>query len=90
MMKMNVRCFYLLLTALLTAVHFLSMCDFNISTLNLNGTRSDFKQAALFKLMETKRIDVMFDQETHSTTDNYSCCAAMGRVRAIFGKFRQF
>ena len=48
------------------------MCDFNISTLNLNGARSDFKQAALFKLMETKRIDVVFVQETHSTTDNES------------------
>ena len=64
MMKLIVRCFYLLLTAVLTVVHFLSMCDFNISTLNLNGARSDFKQAALFKLMETKRIDVVFFQET--------------------------
>ena len=72
MMKMIVRCFYLLLTALLTAVHFISMCDFNISTLNLNGARSDLKRAALFKLMETKRIDVMFVQETHSTVDNES------------------
>lgn len=26
-----------------------SMCDFNISTLNLNGARTDFKRAALFK-----------------------------------------
>ena len=71
-MKMIFRCFYFLLTALLTVGYFLSMCDFNISTLNLNGARSDFKQAALFKLMETKRIDVMFVQETHSTTDNES------------------
>ena len=46
------------------------MCDFNLSILNLNGARADFKRAALFKLMEIKRIDVMFVQETHSTADN--------------------
>lgn len=46
------------------------MCDFNLSILNLNGARADFKRAALFKLMEIKRINVMFVQETHSTVDN--------------------
>ena len=79
-MKMIIRCFYLLLTALLTVVYFLSMCDFNISTLNLNGARSDFKQATLFKLMETKQIDVMFVQDTDSTTDNDQKGAFKGEV----------
>lgn len=43
------------------------MCQSGVS-----GARSDFKRAALFKLMETKRIYVMFVQETHSTVDNES------------------
>ncbi len=72
MMKMIFRCFYLLLTALVTVIYFLSMCDFKISALNLNRARSDFKQAALFKFIETKKIDVIFIQETHSTADNES------------------
>lgn len=45
------------------------MCDFNISILNLNGARADFKRAALFKLMEMKRINIMLVQETHSMED---------------------
>uniref|UniRef100_H3BWP1 Endonuclease/exonuclease/phosphatase domain-containing protein n=1 Tax=Tetraodon nigroviridis TaxID=99883 RepID=H3BWP1_TETNG len=48
------------------------MCDFNISTLNLNGARSDFKRAALFKLMDIKNIDVLLVQETHSCRKNHS------------------
>ena len=69
---MSFRCFYPLLTVLLSVFYFLSMCDFNISTLNLNGARADFKRAALFKLMETKKIDIIFVQETHSSLDNES------------------
>ena len=48
------------------------MCDFNLGSLNLNGARADFKRAALFKLMDIKKINIMFVQETHSTTDNES------------------
>ena len=50
----------------------LSMCDFKIGTLNLNGARDDSKRAAFFKLMELKNIDVMLLQETHSSADNES------------------
>lgn len=50
----------------------LSMCDFNLGVLNLNGARADFKRAALFKLMEIEKIDIMFVQETHRTSDNES------------------
>ena len=61
----------LLLTCFLTVFLFLSsMCDFKISTLNVNGARADFKRAAVFKLMDINRIDVMFLQDTHSTEDN--------------------
>ena len=60
---------FLLLTCFLTVSLILSMCDFNIGILNLNGARADFKRAALFKLMELKRLDVMFLQETHSTKE---------------------
>lgn len=46
------------------------MCDFNISTLNLNGARTDFKRAALFKLMDIKHIDIILVEESHSCHDN--------------------
>lgn len=39
------------------------MCDFNISILNLNGARTDFKRATLFKCVDIKHIDIV---ETHS------------------------
>ena len=48
------------------------MCDFKISTLNVNGARADFKRAAVLKLMDINRIDIMFLQENHSTEDNAS------------------
>lgn len=48
------------------------MCDFNISTLNLNGARTDFKRAALFKWMDIKYIDVMIVEETHRCRNNES------------------
>lgn len=49
-----------------------SMYDFNISTLNLNGARTDFKRAAIFKLMDIKYIGVMIVEETHSCHNNES------------------
>ena len=67
MMTSFKKSFYssLLLTCFLTVfLLLLSMCDFKISTLNVNGARADFK------LMDINRIDVMFLQETHSTKDN--------------------
>ena len=72
-MMMNVKhVFFLYLLSCISTVVFPlspSMCDFNIRILNLNGARADFKRAALFKLMEIRKLDVMFLQETHSTTD---------------------
>lgn len=32
---------------------------FNVSTLNLNAAKSDFKRAAVFKLMDIKHLDIM-------------------------------
>ena len=50
---------------------FLSMMgDFKIGSLNLNGARSDVKRASLFKLIELKKLDVIFLQETHSNLEN--------------------
>lgn len=45
------------------------MCDFKMGILNMNGARADFKRAALFKLVELKRLNIVFLQETHSTDD---------------------
>lgn len=50
----------------------LFMGDFRIGTLNLNGAREDAKRAALFKLMEMKKLDILLVQETHSSSDNES------------------
>jgi len=50
----------------------LSLCDFNLGSLDVNGARADFKRATLFKLMEIKKTKIMFVQETLSTADNES------------------
>lgn len=42
------------------------LCDFKMGILNLNGARADFKRAALFKLVELKRLNIVFLQETRS------------------------
>lgn len=74
MFRRRYFCFSFFLACLLTVVlHLsfsLSMCDFKIGTLNINGARDDSKRAAFFKLMELKKIDVVLLQETHSTEEN--------------------
>ncbi len=46
------------------------MVNINMGTININGARTDVKRAALFKLCELKKLDVLFVQETHSDTKN--------------------
>ena len=46
------------------------MCNFKIGTLNINGARNDVKRASVYSLINVKRLDVTFIQETHSTVDN--------------------
>lgn len=50
----------------------LSMWDFKIGTLNLNGARDNVTRAAFLKSVELKRIDLMSIQETHSDLTNES------------------
>lgn len=49
---------------------FISMCDFKIASLNLNGAGDIRKRMELYELMKLKCIDVMFVQETHSNEFN--------------------
>lgn len=58
------------LLSLLLFIYFLLVYDFNISTINLSGARTDFKRDAVFKLMDIKNIDIMLFQETHSCQNN--------------------
>lgn len=46
------------------------MCDFKLGSLNINGAREDAKRVSLFNLFKSKRLNVIFLQETHSTQDN--------------------
>ena len=52
------------------SILFFLMGDFKIGSLNINGARSDAKRASLFKLIELKKLDIMFIQETHSDAAN--------------------
>lgn len=45
------------------------MCDINLGSLNINGARDDVKRASLFRLINAKRLNVTFLQETHSTAE---------------------
>ncbi|KAI7804071.1 pol-like protein [Triplophysa rosa] len=49
---------------------FISMCEFNVATLNLNGARDMRKRAELFQVIYQKKIDIIMLQETHSDTSN--------------------
>ena len=68
MMKMNE------VTAVLVCwLSFLSlMSHFNISTININGARDAGKRSLLYEMMNIKKVDVMFVQETHSDILNES------------------
>ena len=46
------------------------MGDFKIGSLNINGARSDIKRASIFRLMDLKKLDILFLQETHSDIEN--------------------
>lgn len=48
----------------------LPVMNINIGTININGARTDVKRASLFKLLELKKLDVLFVQETHSDSGN--------------------
>lgn len=47
-----------------------NICDKMLGSFNLNGARDDVKRASLFSLINAKRLNVIFLQETHSTADN--------------------
>lgn len=47
-----------------------NICDKRLGSFNLNGARDDVKRASLFSLINAKRLNVIFLQETHSTPDN--------------------
>lgn len=70
---MLIYCFIAFLFCCLTLFFLLYffpfMCDFKIGILNMNGGRADFKRAALFRLFNLKKLNVLFLQETHSTDD---------------------
>lgn len=55
-----------MVTALVYFLFFNQCVIFNVSTLNLNAAKSDFKRAAVYKLMDIKHIDIMLVQEFHS------------------------
>ena len=61
---------FLCLCAFSGSFLFISMCDFKIASLNLNGAGDIKKRMELYELMKLKCIDVMFVQETHSTVSN--------------------
>lgn len=46
------------------------MTNINMGSLNINGARSDVKRASLYKLIDFKKLDVVFIQETHSDDEN--------------------
>ena len=46
----------------------ITMSLFNVSMLNMNGARETSKRSLLYKLVNLKKIDVMFLQEMHSDT----------------------
>ena len=46
------------------------MCDVKLGSLNINGARGEIKRASLYSLFQTKKLNVIFLQETHSTPDN--------------------
>lgn len=49
---------------------FFSTSDLKTGSLNVNGARSDVKNASLFKQTETKYLDVFFVQDSHSDGEN--------------------
>ena len=48
------------------------MSLFNISTININGARDAEKRSLMFEMMNVKKVEVMFVQETHSDASNES------------------
>lgn len=46
------------------------MGDIHIASLNVNGARDCIKRAALYEIMNQKKIDVLLVQETHSDVTN--------------------
>ena len=56
------------------AIYLLTMVNINIGSINIRGARTDVKRAALFKLSELKKLDVLFIQETHSDSRNEADC----------------
>ncbi len=64
--------FFLFILLLLKCSFILSMCDIKLGSLNISGAREDVKRASLFSLIKSKKLNVTFLQETHSTVDNES------------------
>lgn len=73
-MNKSVNIFYTLVVCVfaLAVVFFFPMGDLKIGSLNINGARSDVKRASFFKLVELKKLDIVFVQETHSDEENES------------------
>lgn len=48
----------------------LSVCDFKIGCLNLNGAREQMNRVIVFELASHYNIDILFVQESHSDRMN--------------------